>query len=96
MCGVVVQMLLFLITLSTNWNKEALKAKDRLFNSVPPADTKISGRAVQEEECSSVGKGAQGTTKAMNDFVDASEGGCRISSFSFMSKPSYMGTSKDY
>ncbi|GJN19606.1 hypothetical protein PR202_gb06900 [Eleusine coracana subsp. coracana] len=45
----------------------ALKAKDRLFNSVPPADTKISGRAVEEEEFSSVGKGAQGTTNQGNE-----------------------------
>ncbi|PUZ75167.1 hypothetical protein GQ55_1G128500 [Panicum hallii var. hallii] len=40
MCGLVVQMLLLLsITLFTNWNKEALKAKDRVFSSALPADT---------------------------------------------------------
>nr|CAB3449645.1 unnamed protein product [Digitaria exilis] len=39
MCGLVVQMLLLLsITLFTNWNKEALKAKDRVFSSVLPVD----------------------------------------------------------
>ncbi|KAL6646799.1 hypothetical protein ACP70R_015493 [Stipagrostis hirtigluma subsp. patula] len=39
LCGLVVQMLLLLsITLSTNWNKEALKAKDRVFSSALPAD----------------------------------------------------------
>lgn len=40
MCGLVVQMLLLLsITLCTNWNQEALKAKDRVFSSaLPPLD----------------------------------------------------------
>ncbi|CAN6244018.1 unnamed protein product [Urochloa humidicola] len=39
MCGLVVQMLLLLsITLFTNWNKEALKAKDRVFSSSLAAD----------------------------------------------------------
>ncbi|CAL4969903.1 unnamed protein product [Urochloa decumbens] len=39
MCGLVVQMLLLLsITLFTNWNKEALKAKDRVFRSPLAAD----------------------------------------------------------
>ncbi|CAL5022496.1 unnamed protein product [Urochloa decumbens] len=39
MCGLVVQMLLLLsITLFTNWNKEALKAKDRVFSSPLAAD----------------------------------------------------------
>ncbi|PNT60859.1 hypothetical protein BRADI_5g07146v3 [Brachypodium distachyon] len=38
-CGLVVQMLLLLfITLSTNWEKEALKAKNRVFSSSLPAD----------------------------------------------------------
>ncbi|KAG2650317.1 hypothetical protein PVAP13_1NG221219 [Panicum virgatum] len=39
MCGLVVQMLLLLsITLFTNWNKEASKAKDRVFSSALPVD----------------------------------------------------------
>ncbi|CAN6237887.1 unnamed protein product [Urochloa humidicola] len=39
MCGLVVQMLLLLsITLFTNWNKEALKAKERVFSSPLAAD----------------------------------------------------------
>ncbi|KAK8462015.1 hypothetical protein SEVIR_1G130200v4 [Setaria viridis] len=39
MCGLVVQMLQLLsITLFTNWNKEALKAKDRVFSSALPVD----------------------------------------------------------
>ncbi|KQJ82173.1 protein DETOXIFICATION 16 isoform X1 [Brachypodium distachyon] len=39
-CGLVVQVLLLLfITLSTNWEKEALKAKNRVFGSSPPTDS---------------------------------------------------------
>lgn len=39
MCGLVVQMLLLLsITLFTNWNKEALKAKNRVSSSALPVD----------------------------------------------------------
>ncbi|KAF0892671.1 hypothetical protein E2562_017649 [Oryza meyeriana var. granulata] len=39
MCALVVQMLLLLaITLCTNWEKEALKAKERVFSSSLPAD----------------------------------------------------------
>ncbi|KQJ82175.1 protein DETOXIFICATION 16 [Brachypodium distachyon] len=39
MCGIIVQMLLLLsITLCTNWEKEALKAKDRVFSSSLPLD----------------------------------------------------------
>uniref|UniRef100_A0A453LNK5 Protein TRANSPARENT TESTA 12 n=2 Tax=Aegilops tauschii subsp. strangulata TaxID=200361 RepID=A0A453LNK5_AEGTS len=38
-CGVVVQMLLLLaITMRTNWDKEALKAKDRVLSSSLPLD----------------------------------------------------------
>ena len=38
-CGLVVQMLLLLaITMCTNWDKEALKAKDRVFSSSLPLD----------------------------------------------------------
>lgn len=38
-CGLVVQMLLLLfITFSTNWDKEALKAKNGVFGSSLPAD----------------------------------------------------------
>ncbi|XP_052134130.1 protein DETOXIFICATION 16-like [Oryza glaberrima] len=39
LCGLVVQMLLLLtITLCTNWDKEAMKAKDRVFSSSLPKD----------------------------------------------------------
>ncbi|GJN19610.1 hypothetical protein PR202_gb06904 [Eleusine coracana subsp. coracana] len=39
LCGLMVQMLLLLsITLCTDWNKEALKAKNRVFSSALPAD----------------------------------------------------------
>ncbi|XP_006661673.2 protein DETOXIFICATION 16-like [Oryza brachyantha] len=39
LCGLVVQMLLLLtITLCTNWDKEAMKAKDRVFKSSLPID----------------------------------------------------------
>ncbi|CAM0904944.1 unnamed protein product [Alopecurus aequalis] len=39
MCGLIVQMLLLLfITLWTNWEKEASKAKDRVFSSSLPPD----------------------------------------------------------
>jgi MATE family multidrug resistance protein len=39
LCGLVVQMLLLLtITLCTNWDKEALKAKDRVCSSSLPKD----------------------------------------------------------
>ncbi|GJN19611.1 hypothetical protein PR202_gb06905 [Eleusine coracana subsp. coracana] len=39
--GLLVQVLLLLsITLCTNWNKEALAAKDRVFSSALPQDTK--------------------------------------------------------
>uniref|UniRef100_A0A0D9W3Z8 Protein DETOXIFICATION n=1 Tax=Leersia perrieri TaxID=77586 RepID=A0A0D9W3Z8_9ORYZ len=42
MCALVVQMLLLLaITLCTNWEKEALKAKERVFSSTLPADMTI-------------------------------------------------------
>ncbi|KAF7008898.1 hypothetical protein CFC21_023547 [Triticum aestivum] len=38
-CGLVVQMMLLLaITMCTNWDKEALKAKDRVFSSSLPHD----------------------------------------------------------
>ncbi|VAH72029.1 unnamed protein product [Triticum turgidum subsp. durum] len=38
-CGVLVQvMLLTIITLCTNWQKEAMKAKNRVFNSSIPTD----------------------------------------------------------
>lgn len=38
-CGLVVQMMLLLaITMCTNWDKEALKAKDRVFSSSLPPD----------------------------------------------------------
>ncbi|PAN37383.1 hypothetical protein GQ55_7G081500 [Panicum hallii var. hallii] len=38
-CALVVQMLLLLsVTLCSNWEKEALKAKDRIFNSSLPID----------------------------------------------------------
>ncbi|TVU32474.1 hypothetical protein EJB05_24205, partial [Eragrostis curvula] len=38
-CGLVVQMLSLLsVILCTNWNKEALKAKDRVFSSTLPLD----------------------------------------------------------
>uniref|UniRef100_A0A0D3FUV3 Protein DETOXIFICATION n=1 Tax=Oryza barthii TaxID=65489 RepID=A0A0D3FUV3_9ORYZ len=39
MCALIVQMLLLLaITVCTNWEKEALKAKERVFSSSLPAD----------------------------------------------------------
>ncbi|XP_066325694.1 protein DETOXIFICATION 16-like isoform X1 [Miscanthus floridulus] len=39
LCGLVVQMLSLLsITLCTNWNKEALKAKNRVFSAALPVD----------------------------------------------------------
>ncbi|CAD6251078.1 unnamed protein product [Miscanthus lutarioriparius] len=39
LCGLVVQMLSLLsITLCTNWNKEALKAKNRVFSDALPVD----------------------------------------------------------
>ncbi|TVU32467.1 hypothetical protein EJB05_24198 [Eragrostis curvula] len=73
-CGVTVQMLLFLsITLCTNWNKEASKAKDRVFCSTSLDDTKTSC-TLQANGCSSDGNVAQGTTQETNYFVDCSEG----------------------
>lgn len=39
LCGLVVQMLSLLsVTLCTDWNKEALKAKNRVFSVALPAD----------------------------------------------------------
>ncbi|PUZ75172.1 hypothetical protein GQ55_1G128900 [Panicum hallii var. hallii] len=39
MCGMVVQMVLLLaVTLCTNWDKEALKANERVFSSTLPGD----------------------------------------------------------
>ncbi|OEL16003.1 Protein DETOXIFICATION 16 [Dichanthelium oligosanthes] len=62
LCGVAVQMLLLLcITLCTNWNKEALKANDRVFSSTLPADMISSGCTEQESASSIVGKDAQRT-----------------------------------
>uniref|UniRef100_A0A0A9HNK9 Protein DETOXIFICATION n=1 Tax=Arundo donax TaxID=35708 RepID=A0A0A9HNK9_ARUDO len=38
-CGLMVQLLLLMIiTLCTNWDNEAMKAKDRVFSSSTPAD----------------------------------------------------------
>ncbi|TVU32469.1 hypothetical protein EJB05_24200 [Eragrostis curvula] len=64
--GVTVQMLLIVfITLCTSWNKQASKAKDRVFRSTSPADTKISGTQ-QANGCNSFGNEAQGTTEETN------------------------------
>uniref|UniRef100_A0A0A9HJ68 Protein DETOXIFICATION n=1 Tax=Arundo donax TaxID=35708 RepID=A0A0A9HJ68_ARUDO len=71
LCGLVVQMLLLLsITLCTNWKKEALKAKDRVFGSALPVDTATSGCTEQEKGCSSVEKHAQGTIEATKCSAD--------------------------
>ncbi|KAL6629508.1 hypothetical protein ACP70R_029273 [Stipagrostis hirtigluma subsp. patula] len=65
MCGVVVQMLLLLcITLCTNWNKEALKAKGRVINSNLPVDMITSGCTEQQNGSSVVRKEDQGTIDA--------------------------------
>ncbi|TVU32448.1 hypothetical protein EJB05_24179, partial [Eragrostis curvula] len=73
-CGAAVQMLLLLsITLCANWNKQASKAKDRVFSSTSPTDTKTSGTQ-QANGCDSVGNEAQRTTEETSSYVDPSEG----------------------
>ncbi|TVU32468.1 hypothetical protein EJB05_24199 [Eragrostis curvula] len=63
LCGVAVQMLLILfITLRTSWNKQASKAKDRVFRSTSSADMKTFGTQ-QANGCNSVGNEAQGITE---------------------------------
>ncbi|XP_066325698.1 protein DETOXIFICATION 16-like isoform X2 [Miscanthus floridulus] len=71
--GVAVQMILLLcITLYTNWNKEVLKANDRVFSCPLPVDNTItSGCSEQENGCSFVGNkddanGAIERTKGLN------------------------------
>lgn len=69
LCGVAVQMLLLLcITLCTNWNKEALKAKDRVFSSTIPVDHMITSGCTDQENASSVvGKDARRTIEVTKD-----------------------------
>ncbi|TVU32363.1 hypothetical protein EJB05_24089, partial [Eragrostis curvula] len=75
MCGIAVQALLLLcITLCTNWNKQALKAKDRVLPPIPPTDTRTSGCTQLGNECGFVEKEAQGTTELTRSSVDPNEG----------------------
>ncbi|KAF8670142.1 hypothetical protein HU200_050896 [Digitaria exilis] len=84
LCGVAVQMLLLLcITLSTNWNKEALKAKDRVFSSTLPVDGMItSGSTEQTDNVSSVaGKDSQRTLEETKDYTATAEVECNKSNY---------------
>jgi len=76
LCGVAVQMLLLLcITLCTNWNKEALKANDRVFSSsLPVGNTVTSGGSEHPNGCSFVGKDAQGTIQGTKGSTTPSTG----------------------
>ncbi|TVU32458.1 hypothetical protein EJB05_24189, partial [Eragrostis curvula] len=73
-CGVAVQMVLLLsITLCTNWNKEASKAKDRIFPSTSTTDMNTSGTQLANGY-SSVENEAQGSIEEKNSYVDPREG----------------------
>ncbi|CAL5058723.1 unnamed protein product [Urochloa decumbens] len=76
LCGVAVQMLLLLcITLCTNWNKEALKANDRVFSSsLPVGDAIASGCSEHGNGCSCAGKDAHGTIQGTKGSTATSNG----------------------
>ncbi|CAN6244023.1 unnamed protein product [Urochloa humidicola] len=76
LCGVAVQMLLLLcITLYTNWNKEALKANDRVFSSsLPVGDAIASGYSEHGNGCSCVEKDGQGTIEGAKGSIAPSNG----------------------
>ncbi|KAL6877514.1 hypothetical protein ACP4OV_012729 [Aristida adscensionis] len=57
LCGVVVQMVLLIsITICTNWNKQVLKAKGRVFSSPLHVDRISSDRIIQTNGASSIDK----------------------------------------
>ncbi|TVU16892.1 hypothetical protein EJB05_32895 [Eragrostis curvula] len=76
LCGLVVHLLLLLtITLCANWNKEALKANDRVpHRTASPIEMRTSGSIKQEDGCASVATdNTHGTIEATKGPFDPSK-----------------------